>query len=53
MEVSYVPRICPQVSAEFIASLILDGRDAQPALVIDRHYVTQRYGAPVQYNGIV
>ena len=29
------------------------GRDAQPALVIGRHYVTQRDSAPVQYNGIV
>ena len=30
------------------------GRDAQPgALVIGRHYVTERDSAPVQYNGIV
>ena len=28
------------------------GRDAQPALVIGRHYVTERDSAPVQYNGI-
>ena len=30
-----------------------NGRDAQPALVIGRHYVTERDSAPVQYNGIV
>ena len=32
-----------------------DGRDdAQPgALVIGRHYVTERDSAPVQYNGIL
>ena len=29
------------------------GRDAQPALVIGRHYITERDSAPVQYNGIV
>ena len=29
------------------------GRDAQPALVIGRHYVTERDSAPVQYNGVV
>ena len=29
------------------------GRDVQPALVIGRHYVTERDSAPVQYNGIV
>ena len=28
-------------------------RDVQPALVIGRHYVTERGSAPVQYNGIV
>ena len=28
-------------------------RDAQPALVIGRHYMTERDSAPVQYNGIV
>ena len=28
-------------------------RDAQPALVIGRHYITERDSAPVQYNGIV
>ena len=33
--------------------LNLDGRDAQPALVIGRHYITERDGAPVQYNDIV
>ena len=31
----------------------LAGRDAQPALVIGRHCVTERDSAPVQYNGIV
>ena len=30
-----------------------DGRDAQPALVIGRHCITERDSAPVQYNGIV
>eukprot|EP00959_Pyramimonas_sp_CCMP1952_P320694 6710945-Pyramimonas_sp.AAC.1 len=29
------------------------GRDVQPALVIGRHYVTERDSAPVQCNGIV
>ena len=29
------------------------GRDAQPALVIGRHYITERDSAPVQYNGVV
>ena len=29
------------------------GRDAQPALVIGRHYVTERDSAPVQYTGVV
>ena len=29
------------------------GRDAQPALVIGRHYITGRDSAPVQYNGVV
>ena len=30
------------------------GRDApQPALVIGRHYTTERDSAPVQYNGVV
>ena len=29
------------------------GRDAQPALVIGRHYITERDSAPVQYNGIL
>ena len=29
------------------------GRDVQPALVIGRHYVTERDSAPVQYNDIV
>ena len=29
------------------------GRDVQPALVIGRHYVTERDSAPVQYNGVV
>ena len=29
------------------------GRDAQPALVIGRHYISERDSAPVQYNGIV
>ena len=29
------------------------GRDAQPALVIGRNYITERDSAPVQYNGIV
>ena len=29
------------------------GRDVQPALVIGRHYATERDSAPVQYNGIV
>ena len=29
------------------------GRDAQPALVIGRHYMTERDSAPVQFNGIV
>ena len=28
-------------------------RDVQPALVIGRHYVTERDSAPVQYNSIV
>ena len=28
-------------------------RDAQPALVIGRNYITERDSAPVQYNGIV
>ena len=32
---------------------IQGGRDAQPALVIGRHYVTERDSAPVQYNGIL
>ena len=27
--------------------------DAQPALVIGRHYITEGDSAPVQYNGIV
>ena len=27
--------------------------DAQPALVIGRHYITERDSAPVQYNGNV
>ena len=31
----------------------LKGRDAQPALVIGRHCVTERDSAPVRYNGIV
>ena len=31
-----------------------DGRDVQPgALVIGRHYITERDSVPVQYNGIV
>ena len=30
-----------------------DGRDAQPALLIGRHYITERDSAPVQNNGIV
>ena len=29
------------------------GMHTQPALVIGRHYVTERVSAPVQYNGIV
>ena len=29
------------------------GRDALPARVIGRHYITERDSAPVQYNGIV
>ena len=28
-------------------------RDVQPALVISRHYVTERDSAPVQYNDVV
>ena len=28
-------------------------RDAQPALVIGRHYINERDSAPVQYNDIV
>ena len=32
----------------------LPGRDVQPgALVIGRHYITERASAPVQYNGLV
>ena len=29
------------------------GRDVQPALVIGRHYMTERGSAPVQYSDIV
>ena len=29
------------------------GSDAQPALVIGRHYINERDSAPVQYNGIM
>ena len=31
----------------------LVGREAQPALVIGRHYITERDSAPVQYNGVL
>ena len=33
----------------------MGGRDAQPALVTGRHYITERYeySAPVPYDGIV
>ena len=34
-------------------NLIHSGRDVHPALVIGRHYVTERDSAPVQYNGIL
>ena len=33
--------------------IVMFGRDAQPALVIGRHCVTELDSAPVQYNGIV
>ena len=32
---------------------IIFGRDAQPALLIGRHYAIERDSAPVQYNGVV
>ena len=49
------------IAAEVISAMILGGtmakkvgmRDAQPALVIGRHYTTQRDSAPVQYNDIL
>ena len=39
----------------FLHLLLIDasGRDVQPALVIGRHYMTERDSAPVQYNGVV
>ena len=41
----------PHGMCPFYPSLV--GRDAQPALVIGRQYITERDSAPVQYNGIV
>ena len=38
---------------EVLRNASKEGRDAQPAHVIGRHYITERDSAPVQYNGIV
>ena len=42
---------CAQVRGQAGAGVA--GRGAQPALVIVRHYITERDSAPVQHNGIV
>ena len=60
-DLDYVNTIAPTFPFELdkhgvgfaLAFQFLLGRDVQPALVIGRHYVTERDSAPVQYNGIV
>ena len=44
----------PQAASQATVNAGAFGRDAQPALVIGRHYMTERdSSAPVQYNGIL